>query len=117
MYLNDGGNNWLNSNGWLGSSNHCSWAGITCSSLNRVTQVNLQGNQLSGPMPTDLSTLGSLETLYVSGNSLIGMFPNDICNQSTSNYLYINGDAVNCSNDYNELLGEYRRGCCDVVVG
>lgn len=115
MYLNDNGINWLGNSGWLGSENHCTWEGMTCSNVNRVTEINLQSNQLSGSFPTYLINLGQLNSLNMGENSLSGTIPNDLCDRSTSNILYISGDAANCPNEFNATSGVYLEGCCDHV--
>ena len=48
MYLNDGGASWTRSLGWLGTGDHCSWEGITCSASLQVEALAVQENALSG---------------------------------------------------------------------
>ena len=115
MYLNDGGANWSVSTNWAGNMSHCDWQGITCSATHAVTEINLQNNNLDGPYPTDLYSLGSIATLDLSLNSLVGVTPDDICSRSVSNALFITGDATNCPNSFDTATGQYLEGCCDVV--
>lgn len=108
MYLNTAGGSWITNNAWLGSDNHCSWQGVTCSASNSVTELNLENNRLSGPYPSDLSSLESLSKLNLSANSLTGTIPNNLCTKSS---LHITGDPENCP-----ILDQSQPTCCDIVA-
>ena len=62
--------------------------------------LTLDNNQLTGPFPTDLTSLSDIQSLNLSANSLAGAIPDNLCSRSTSNVLYINGDGGNCPNDF-----------------
>ena len=116
MYLNHGGSTWSSNTGWLGSSSHCDWYGVTCTATLEVEALALDNNALSGSFPTDLSGLGSLTSLSTAANSLSGTIPSDVCASSTSGSLFIFGDAFNCPNDFDSTTGQYLAGCCDSVL-
>jgi len=40
-YSDEDGANWANNIGWLGSSNHCSWYGITCDASFVITNMSV----------------------------------------------------------------------------
>ena len=116
MYLNDNGAAWSRNTDWLGTGDHCSWEGVTCSTTNIITDLALDNNQLAGAFPTDLIHLTDLQNLNMSANSLVGIIPDDLCSKSTSNNLYISGDGGNCPNDFDNTNGVYVAGCCDDIL-
>ncbi|RDX68305.1 Receptor-like kinase TMK4, partial [Mucuna pruriens] len=59
--------------GWSGS-NFCEWKGVKCST-NSVTSINLALMKLSGTLPPDLNSLSQLTTLSLQGNALSGALP------------------------------------------
>lgn len=101
MYLNNGGSSWSNKADWMGSSNHCDWQGVTCTTSNVPSSIALDNNQLSGSYPSDLINLQGLSSLNLSANSLVGLISNDLCDKSISDNLDINGKScfvLNCLN-------------------
>ena len=112
MFINNGGATWTDNSGWLGSGDHCTWAGVLCSLSSSVTALSMSSNQMTGSFPDDLGSLGSLQTLAASGNSLTGTIPNDMCSRPMS----ITGDAINCPNSFDGATGVYLAGCCDNVL-
>merc|ERR1719469_308292 len=116
MYLNDNGITWTKKTGWNGSGDHCSWEGVGCSTDLKVEQLILDNNKLSGPFPSDLNNLGSLQSLSIIDNSLVGIIPSDLCTRSTSTDLHIYGDTENCPNDFDATTGVYMVGCCDNMM-
>lgn len=96
-------------------TNHCSWSGVVCNTDNQIISLDLSGQTLSGPYPTDMNSLDLMTSLNLSGNNLLGQVPNIICEKSESNALSLVGDAQNCPNPYNATSGEYLDGCCDTV--
>ncbi|XP_009349848.3 LRR receptor-like serine/threonine-protein kinase RGI2 [Pyrus x bretschneideri] len=65
--------------------NPCSWSYITCSPQNFVTEINIQSLELALPLPSNLSSLASLQKLIISGANLTGTLSPDIgyCNALT----------------------------------
>ena len=61
--------NWL-SNGPLGE-----WHGISTDADGRITELVLDSNQLSGPIPSELGNLDNLQWLSLGGNQLSGCVP------------------------------------------
>ena len=50
LYNGTGGPQWYDHTGWMATLTPCSWYGVTCQA-GRVTQLNLEDNNLSGPLP------------------------------------------------------------------
>jgi len=117
MYLNDGGSSWSSQEGWLSTDNHCNWYGVTCSASFAVISIDMAGNQISGPFPTDLNDLTSLTQLNFGHNTITGIVPEDMCEKalSGSSALLISGDEWNCPNQFDSTIGEYATGCCNHV--
>ncbi|KAG5232603.1 receptor protein kinase [Salix suchowensis] len=64
--------------GWStkSSTTFCSWQGIRCdSSKSRVTSISLSKLSVSGTLPPEISTLSELQSLSVQGNQLSGDLP------------------------------------------
>lgn len=101
FYDEAGGVNWNNRTGWLVNNMPCSWYGIKCIE-DRVTEIDLPRNGLSGPIPTALGQLTSLRILnltrtYTPGNdSLSGEIPSELSQLS---------NLVELALDYNQLTG------------
>lgn len=75
FYNTTNGNIWLNNANWLNPNIPLSeWFGLTVEN-NRVTEINLFNNGLSGEIPTSITDLTELKTLSLSGNNLAGTIP------------------------------------------
>ncbi|PKA49672.1 putative receptor protein kinase TMK1 [Apostasia shenzhenica] len=61
---------------WRAGSDPCSpkWTGVSCSG-GRVSGINLRGLGLSGNLPSAISSLGGLKSLFLPGNRLTGTLP------------------------------------------
>eukprot|EP00542_Grammatophora_oceanica_P017259 CAMPEP_0194048186 /NCGR_PEP_ID=MMETSP0009_2-20130614/26774_1 /TAXON_ID=210454 /ORGANISM="Grammatophora oceanica, Strain CCMP 410" /LENGTH=398 /DNA_ID=CAMNT_0038694001 /DNA_START=55 /DNA_END=1251 /DNA_ORIENTATION=- len=53
--------------------------GLAIGSLPKLTILYLNENELSGVIPTDLTTNGVISTLYLQKNNLAGSFPRPFC--------------------------------------
>ena len=54
------------------------WYGVTTDGNGRVTELDLDGNQLSGEIPPELGNLANLTRLYLDGNQLTGCVPSSL---------------------------------------
>ena len=91
MFYANGGDGWTNKASWLNSGSQCDWYGVSCSANFSVTGVNLADNNLSGSM-TDLSALSSISNIVLDVNDLTGPIPNNVCAISSSIFLQVDDD-------------------------
>ena len=77
LYCATDGANWTNKGNWLSAMALDSWDGVTATN-NTVTGLNLDFNQLSGTIPTELGELGSLTGLDFGLNELSGTIPTEL---------------------------------------
>ena len=82
FYLATGGGNWINSANWLSDQPLDQWHGVTVNGQGQVTQLVLDGNNLSGSLPAELGNLTSLTRLALNRNSLTGAIPSQLGNLS-----------------------------------
>lgn len=77
------GENWTNKTGWEsidlgGTSQYCNWYGIDCID-GRVTEIDLDNNNLSGSIPREIGNLSELKELSLTNNAnLNGSLPPEI---------------------------------------
>lgn len=69
------GESWQNNEGWLSDAPIGEWHGVTVHE-DRVVELTLSYNQLSGDLPNELARLTHLETLDLRWNALTGHLPN-----------------------------------------
>lgn len=70
LYNNTLGSNWNNNTNWL-SGDLNTWYGVTVEG-NRVTKLNLSGNNLDGTLPGALDSLAYIRQIDLSQNNLRG---------------------------------------------
>lgn len=81
LYTNTDGPNWLTNTHWLSFTDTitpCDWYGVTCIN-NRVVELRLDGNQLSGTLSNSIGAFPELTTLYLQNNQLKGTLPTGVC--------------------------------------
>ncbi|KAJ0078515.1 hypothetical protein Patl1_24469 [Pistacia atlantica] len=63
--------------GWStnSSSGYCDWTGISCDNSNRVTSISLARSQLTGTLPSQISSLSQLNSLSLQYNGISGAIP------------------------------------------
>ena len=67
LYNATDGPNWYRNDNWLSEVPIGEWLGITADDNGRVTELNLDGNELSGAIPPELGDLANLTVLSLSG--------------------------------------------------
>ena len=87
-----GGSSWNNKNGWedgaLGTDcDVCNWFGVVCDNQNRVIELNLPNNNLSGALPLDIAAVDRLEKLNIYSNSITDTIPFYFANMLSLTYL------------------------------
>lgn len=77
LYSSTGGPQWNDHTGWMATLTPCSWYGVTCQA-GRVTQLTLEDNKLSGPLPDQLSNLTQAREISLPLNRLSGSIPTSL---------------------------------------
>lgn len=81
---------WINQSGWLSSQSVCGWYGVVCDG-DRVTQLDLHANGLSGRLPDEVAQLDALEHLDVGANpALLGPLPRAMTALPLTSFDYFN---------------------------
>lgn len=80
LYNATNGAGWTNKTGWQqgaagNNCNVCSWHGVTCNDDQRVMEIRLPNNNLSGTLPATLTNLSLLKVLVLYDNNLNGTIP------------------------------------------
>ena len=78
FYNETNGPNWNENTNWLSAEPLDEWFGVSTDASGRVTSLNLQGNNLLGPLPAALGRLDKLEILNLSINDLSGSIPPEL---------------------------------------
>jgi hypothetical protein len=97
---------WIDQTNWM-SGDECEWFGVSCQTMVPsgrnlqearpvVTSLKMEGNNLEGPIPRDLSMLEFLLTLSLSNNKLTGALHPEMNQLKVLEELYL---------DSNELSG------------
>lgn len=95
LFISTQGKNWNNNEGWMGRMNVCTWHGVGCDENNfLVTSLSLPENNLMGPIPADLKTLGNLKTIEMHKNSLNGQIPSSLFEMSELKILYLDENSL-----------------------
>jgi len=95
LYNATNGQYWHNNDGWVTNNNVCSWHGVTCATFNdRVDELNLASNNLTGYLPANISNLVFLRILTLSNNSIQGTIPNNIVNLKPLKKINLNYNMI-----------------------
>lgn len=80
IFFANGGESWTNSNGWLSNKSICDgWYGISCYfSSEKIEEIDLSKNNLSGLIPEVLTLLTDVRVLWLNDNALVGGIPGKI---------------------------------------
>ena len=94
LYCATAGDGWSNSDGWSTTESISSnWHGVTVSN-SVVTALLLQGNNLTGTIPTELGNLTNLTHLYLYNNELTGTIPAELGALTVLTELLLNGNNL-----------------------
>ncbi len=93
LYNSSSGAGWNYRTAWLLTSTPCSWFGVTCTS-NRVTEIELIRNDLTGSIPSELADLANLERLDLAINELGGAIPPELGGLSHLKYLRLDSNDL-----------------------
>ena len=79
LYSETSGPGWSNRTNRLSDMPLSDWFGVVTDETGQITRLNLASNQLSGPIPTQLAALTSLQTLDLGFNpELAGVVPSGL---------------------------------------
>lgn len=97
IYYATGGNEWLDTKGWLTNTPICDdWRGVNCDQLGKVVELELPDNNLKGPFPVPVVLLESLKSLWLENNNLEGPLPVDLFPEMTNlQFLYVQHNKFN----------------------
>ena len=87
------GANWTNNTNWLSSRPLDTWHGVTTNG-ERVTQLHLPDNRLSGQIPPQLDGLTDLTVLRLDDNQLTGSIPPELGNLAKLAHLILRGNQL-----------------------
>jgi Leucine-rich repeat (LRR) protein len=88
FFNSTGGHNWTNNSGWLSADTALGdWFGVTVSG-GRVTELDLNNNNVGGTLPSEIGDLTALTKLHLGWNSVGGTIPVEIGNMTNLSKLY-----------------------------
>ena len=80
FYITTDGPNWTNNTNWLTDAPLGDWHGVSVDENDRVIELSLRHNQLTGPIPPELGPLANLGVLDLRDNQLSGSIPSELAN-------------------------------------
>ena len=78
LYRGTGGAYWNESGGWSGDDPVEEWHGVAADSLGHVTELALEGNGLTGRLPSTLGDMLRMTVLRIADNALSGRLPRSL---------------------------------------
>ena len=93
IYDATGGDNWRDNTNWKSQEPVGEWYEVTVEN-GVVTELDLENNNLTGTLPSEIGDLTSLETLRLWENSLSGAIPSAIANLTRLEVLFLGGNSL-----------------------
>ena len=97
LYNATDGDDWTNKANWLSNAPLSEWHGVWTNNQGRVTRIDLEGNNLSGSVPSELQSLAYLSWVNISINSLTGQLPQSMTGLARLDYFYFDQNAGLCA--------------------
>ena len=94
LYNATNGSSWQNDTNWLSNGPLGEWHGVSTDADGRVAGLSLRGNQLSGPISSELGNLANLQALNLWGNQLSGPIPSELGNLANLRGLSLNNNQL-----------------------
>jgi Leucine-rich repeat (LRR) protein/putative cell wall-binding protein len=92
LYSSTDGPNWTVQGGWNTPVDPCTWNGVTCDTTG-VAKLDVGGNNLAGPVPTQIGALTAVTELNL-GNNHISSIPDEIGNMSSLERLWLDANPL-----------------------
>ena len=93
LYNATDGATWANNDNWLSDEPLDAWYGVSVSD-GRVAQLDIEANQLTGPIPPELGDLSRLTWLNLARNQLTGPIPPELGDLYSLTLLYLHGNQL-----------------------
>jgi len=94
FYHATGGPDWINNGNWLTDEPLGDWYGIDTNGEGRVIGLDLSHENLTGRIPTELSSLANVTRLDLSGNNLTGPIPSQLGHLSSLTALGLSDNGL-----------------------
>ncbi|MDE2715522.1 MAG: hypothetical protein OXI33_00710 [Chloroflexota bacterium] len=94
LYNATDGPNWTNSAGWTSNAPLGEWYGVTTDATERVISLDLEDNNLSGPLPTELGQMERLEDLILADVGISGTIPPELGDLGNLTSLLLASDSL-----------------------
>ena len=89
LYHATGGPSWTRADNWLTDAPLCDWFGVEVDAVNRVRELGLPNNGLTGSIPLELGDLAGLQVLALEENRLTGPIPAELGRLTNLRRLYM----------------------------
>lgn len=98
FYNATNGASWTNNTGWIdGAANTncepCTWFGVTCDYRDKVIEIDLTNNNLSGSLPSNLNAIDALRKLDLWDNNITGSIPSNLGDLVDLEYLDLSSNS------------------------
>lgn len=95
-YIGNGGrDHWLFQDNWMSVKEVCDWHGVKCDMHGRITEIDLSGNGLTGPLHAAWSLLPECGSILLSDNALTGTIPGAVFgNMAKLIYLHLDDNQL-----------------------
>ena len=98
LYNATSGASWTNNSNWLSDNPIYTWRGVTVDGNGRVTRLSLPSNGLSGSLPVKVGwSSPSWPGWDLNGNSLTGTIPSELGSLTRLSSLYLNDNQLSGS--------------------
>jgi len=99
LYTSTNGPTWTVNTGWIDgfagtNCDPCTWFGVTCDVNDRVKELDLFSNGLSGALPTNIGDLEFLTKIYMYSNTISGSIPVSLGDLNNLELLSINNNDL-----------------------
>jgi hypothetical protein len=75
LFFTHNGMQWNDSTNWMTAAHVCDWYGTDCSLANKIIEVDLSENNLSGELSSVMALLNDCTAYLLNGNAITGPIP------------------------------------------